>query len=303
MTIDPQVLVITSIEDVTADLVIARLNEHRVPVARVDPPDLGNGLTFAARLADGVLGWHGHLSTASRTVDLSNVRSVYYRRPSPWRFNHLAPPGRDFAVSEARYGLGGVLASLTGCRYVNHPSAVARCDFKPVQLTVADDVGFTVPATLVTNDLEAAHAFAREHAPVVYKTLRGVPAGSDGIAGTVWTQQVDVTELDESVSLTAHLFQARIAKVADVRVTVVGRRVFASIVRSPEHPLDWRAGDWEKLSYEPVAVPGPVRDLLYSFLDWFGLSFGCRSRMPSPHFSSKDASHERCCRVQLRRRG
>jgi ATP-grasp ribosomal peptide maturase len=275
MTTEPQVLIITCIEDVTADLVIARLNERRVPVARVDPPDLGIGLTFSALIEGSETHWRGRLSTASRTVDLDGVRSVYFRRPSPWRFSDLPLRGRAFSAAEARYGLGGVLASLTGCLYVNHPAAVARCDFKPVQLTVAAEIGFSVPATLITNDLQAARAFAAEHAPVVYKTFRGVPADADGMAGTVWTQQVDAAELDESVSVTAHMFQARIAKAADVRVTVVGRQIFATIVSNPDHPLDWRAGDWEKLSYVPITVPEPVCDLLHRFLERLGLSFGC----------------------------
>ncbi|MGH3159800.1 MAG: hypothetical protein ACRDNF_24945 [Streptosporangiaceae bacterium] len=60
-----------------------------------------------------------------------------------------------------------------------------------------------------------------------------------------------------------------------MRVTVVGRQVFASIVRNPGHLLDWRAGDWEKLSFEPVTIPPEVCGLLHRFLARFRLAFGC----------------------------
>ncbi|MGH3158083.1 MAG: MvdC/MvdD family ATP grasp protein, partial [Streptosporangiaceae bacterium] len=225
MTIDPPVLVVTSLEDVTADLVIAVLNERGVPVARIDPGDIGADLTFAATIGGGDADWQGHLTTPSRTVDLGRVRSLYYRRPGPWRFDHLAPQEKDFATREAHYGLGGVLRSLTGCRYVNHPAAIGKCDYKPVQLRVAAELGFTVPPTLITNDVEMARAFAAKHDPVVYKTFHGVPVSPEGLAGAVWTQRIDATDLDESVSVTAHLYQQEIDKAADVRVTVVGRQV------------------------------------------------------------------------------
>jgi ATP-grasp ribosomal peptide maturase len=275
MTTDAPVLVVTSLEDVTADLVIAVLNERRVPVARIDPGDIGTGLTFAARIGGGDTGWQGYLTTPSRTVDLSRIRSLYYRRPGPWRFEHLAPQEKDFAAREAQYGLGGVLRSLTGCRYVNHPAAIARCDYKPAQLQAAAELGFAVPPTLIANDVEAARVFVAQHGPVVYKTFRGVPAGPDGLAGAVWTQRIDAADLDESVSATAHLYQQEIDKAADVRVTVVGRQVFASIVHNPGNLLDWRAGDWEKITYEPVTIPPDVGDLLHRFLARFGLIFGC----------------------------
>jgi len=272
---DLPVLVVTSLEDTTADLVITALNERRVPVARIDPADIGDGLTFAAGIGGGGAGWRGHLSTPSRSVDPGRVRAVYYRRPGPWRFGHLAAQERDFAAAEARYGLGGVLASLTGCRYVNHPAAITRCDFKPSQLQAAAELGFSVPPTLITNDLATARAFAARHGPVVYKTFRGVPVSPEGLTGAIWTQRVDPADLDDTVSVTACLFQAGIDKAADVRVTVVGRQVSASVVCNPDHRLDWRAGDWDRLTYEPIAVPQPVRDLLHRFLARFGLTFGC----------------------------
>lgn len=55
----PLVLVITSLEDVTADLAIAALNERGVPVARVDPADIGAGLVFGARIRAGTRAWGG----------------------------------------------------------------------------------------------------------------------------------------------------------------------------------------------------------------------------------------------------
>ncbi|MEU2775654.1 ATP-grasp ribosomal peptide maturase [Streptomyces sp. NPDC007162] len=272
------VLVLTALEDVTADRVVEALNERGATVVRVDPGDVGPDLVFGFRLGqEGGSTWGGRLRTASREVDVGAVTAVYWRRPTPYtaRFGQLPRQSREFAVAEARHGLGGVLHGLRGASYVNHPSAVARADFKPAQLQRFAALGLRVPATLITNDVAEARKFAAEHERVVYKSFRGLPEGEDGRAGAIWAQRIEPGALDDSVVVTAHLFQAEVPKSGDVRVTVVGRRVFAQRITTPDGALDWRRGDWDRLVHTPVAVPGSVRAALYGYLGSFGLVFGC----------------------------
>ena len=253
----PLVLVITSLEDVTADQVIAALNEREVPVARVDPADIGPELVFGARIGAGAPAWGGRLRTASREVELGEVAAVYYRRPTPYsaRYGHLSAQQRDFAAAEARHGFGGVLNHLHGAFYVNHPGAVTAADFKPAQLQQAAQLGLAIPPTLVANDVEQARKFAADHGPVIYKTFRGLPRDEDGLTGAIWAQRVDADAFDDSLAVTAHLFQAEIPKTGDVRVTVVGDKVFAQQIAAPDGALDWRRGDWDALIHAPIAVP------------------------------------------------
>lgn len=110
---------------------------------------------------------------------------------------------------------------------------------------------------------------------MVYKTFRGVPASPDGHTGAIWTQRIDPATLDASLAITAHLFQAEVPKTADARVTVVGRRVFAQRITTPDGALDWRRGDWEELIHTPIEVPGRISTALRAYLDTFGLVFGC----------------------------
>ncbi|GAB2462530.1 ATP-grasp ribosomal peptide maturase [Streptomyces incanus] len=271
------VLVVTALEDVTADLVVAGLNERGVPVVRVDPADIGPDLTFGFRVDGNRPSWGGWLRTASREVEPGQVAAVYYRRPTPYgaRFAHLPRQQRDFAAAEARHGLGGVLNDLPGARYVNHPAAVARADFKPAQLRRFARLGLRIPPTLVTNDVKAAREFAVAHGPVVCKTFRGLPAGDDGCAGAIWTLRVDPKDFDDTLTATAHLFQAEIPKTGDVRVTVVGRQVFAQQIAAPDGALDWRRGDWGALLHAPLSVPPPIEAALHTYLSSFGLVFGC----------------------------
>ncbi|SDL72618.1 ATP-grasp ribosomal peptide maturase, SAV_5884 family [Nonomuraea maritima] len=268
------VMVITCMDDVTANPVIAALVQRGARVARVDPADIGPDLTFNAQIGADQVGWSGLMRTPSRDVALEDVQALYYRRPSPWRFHELPPQAREFARAEARHGLDGMLAALQGCRYVNHPAAEARAEMKPAQLQVAAEAGFAVPATLITNDVDAVREFAAEHGPIVYKSFRGVPEAPGGEVAAIWTQRVDPADVDESVSVTAHMFQAEVPKTGDARVTVIGNRVFASEITHQDGTLDWRRTDSDRLVHTPIDVPAPIRAAIRLYMDWFDLTFG-----------------------------
>ncbi|RSO10552.1 hypothetical protein DMH18_13970 [Streptomyces sp. WAC 06783] len=272
------VLVITSLEDVTADWVIAALNERGAPVARIDPADIGAGLSFAARIGEGGRPvWSGTVRTPVRTVELDEVAAVYYRRPTPYqdRFAHLPPQQRDFSVAEARHGLGGLLYALRGVRYISHPAAIARAEFKPAQLRCFAELGLTIPPTLITNDNAQAAKFAAHHGRIIYKTFRGLPPTENGYTGAIWAQPVDPSTFDDSIAVTAHLFQAEVPSVGNVRVTVVGDIIFAQTITAPKGVLDWRRCPPETLTYAPTTVPGTIAAALRAYLRSFTLEFGC----------------------------
>jgi hypothetical protein len=115
------VLVLTEVRDPPADLVIAELNHRNVPVIRLDPGrDFPDDVAFAAHLTTGG-NWAGPLRTSTRSTDLSAVRSLYWRRPSPY-VSRLDGQDGDFAKARARFGFGGVLHALD-VLHVNHPTA------------------------------------------------------------------------------------------------------------------------------------------------------------------------------------
>ncbi|UUU33641.1 ATP-grasp ribosomal peptide maturase [Streptomyces sp. CA-210063] len=271
MTEERPVLVATETNDVTADMVISHLNQWGVPVIRFNPADIGWDLTITARFGGRPTTMAGRLRTRSRSVDLEQLGAVYWRRPVWPMFEHLAEADARLAAAQVRYGIGGTLYALPGCLWVNHPLRNAAADYKPTQLALAHRLGLTVPPTLVTNDSDEARQFIREHREVIHKTLRWTPYQRDGISLTSWASPVRAEELDDTVRVTPHLFQARVDKVADVRVLIVGRRVFA--VRIDSDLLDWRK-DYTALKYSVVDLPNRLEKTLLTYLDHFGLASG-----------------------------
>lgn len=253
-------------------MVIAELNHRGVPVIRCNPADLGDHLHLSALFGGDSTAPIGRLRTPSRDGSLEDIRAVYWRRPTWPAFEGLEAADGRFAAAQVRHGLGGTLYALPHARYVNHPLRNYAAEYKPLQLAVAQRLGLPVPPTLVSNDLSDIRAFVTTHGQVVYKTLRWTPYRlPDGTGLTTWTEPVTVEELDESLSVTPHLFQARVDKQADVRVVVVGQRVFATRIDSGL--LDWRR-DYGALSYRDFTLPSEVRDALLSYLRYFRLASG-----------------------------
>ncbi|MFD4952966.1 ATP-grasp ribosomal peptide maturase [Streptomyces sp. NPDC058451] len=263
------VLVVTNLDDPTTDLVIDELHGRGVPVVRFDSGDFPATLSLAATVTSNGIG--GTLSTPTRTPDLSHVRSLYYRRPSGFAFPHLDGQTARFAVTQARYGLGGVMASLPGCLYVNHPHRIGDAEFKPSGLAAAAACGFRLPPTAITSDPDTARAFVKTHRPVIYKPLSTPLYRIDGVSCTVEVREVTAGEIDDTVAGTAHLFQQRIDKTGDVRVTVIGDQVFC--VRIESDLLDWRT-DYSRLRYSVVQPPPGIPEALRAYLDHFRLVFG-----------------------------
>lgn len=272
MNAPPAVLVVTRLDDVTADLVIGELGRRGVPVMRIDPADFPDAVTVDVRVHGP--GLTGEVRTSTRTAGLDAVRAVYWRRPRAY----AAPAGLDeqdarWCADQARYGLGGILAALPGAHYVNHPWRNRAAEYKPVQLATAARCGMRLPPTLLTNDLSAARRFADRHGPVVYKPLYNTDyTDPQGRGLTVWVDEVTAEALGSGVGRTMHLFQQRVDKVADIRLTAVGDRLFP--VRIDGSPgLDWRR-HYDDLSYTLMDAPPGIVAGVRAYLAEFGLVYG-----------------------------
>ncbi|MEV8406420.1 ATP-grasp ribosomal peptide maturase [Streptomyces niveus] len=266
------VLVLTNQYDVTADVVLRLLAERRVPVVRLDPgADLHSGASLTATYRPG--GQRGILRTASRELDTTQVRSVWVRRPSRYEGpSELSEQNRRFAAEQALWGAGGILASLPGAHYVNHPWNNRAAEFKPSQLATAQRCGFLVPSTVITNELNEARGFVTcQPGAVVYKPLWSTRYRVDGQPHSVWVREVYGSEINDAVSVCPHMFQAKVDKAFDVRVTAVGDRLFGVRIDSPD--LDWRRRQ-DLMTCTAVEVPESVASAVTAYLAELRLVYG-----------------------------
>jgi ATP-grasp ribosomal peptide maturase len=215
------VLVLTCEEDVTADMVVVHLHASGVPVVRIDPADLTGGVALSGEYVHGA--FRGHLSAGGRLVSVSGLRSIWVRRPGTPATR--APQPSAWLTEEASQALYGMLRG-SGARWMNHPDASRRARHKPWQLRLAQRSGLPVPATLITTFPQAAREFSQRFPDLVVKPVSG--AHPQDPPRAVPTSRVAPDTDFAAVAFGPTLLQRRVAKRADIRLTVVGDRMLAA---------------------------------------------------------------------------
>ncbi len=273
MSIDTVLLVTTSY-DVAPKYVGRALDRRGVPYFRLDtdrfPTEIRSNFDP-----------HGELTIIDDDcrVSAKKIKSVWYRRSvKPNLPVDLKPGVRDFCERECRAFLEGVLATLQTKRWLSDPQAIRNAERKPYQLSVAARLGFILPATVVTNDGEAARSFAERHRVVAKAVSSGYISEPDGVQA-VFTSSLTPGDLDDlsGLSLAPVTFQEHISKASDIRVTVVEDEVYAAEIRSQDQEssrVDWRAAQDANLEHMTHELPLTVANRCRRLVSCLGLVFG-----------------------------
>jgi glutathione synthase/RimK-type ligase-like ATP-grasp enzyme len=238
------ILILTNEDDVTTDFVVQELRQGEF--LRINGETLGHHAQLAYEYDGRVVS--GEIRCRGRSVGLGDVSAVYCRRLGmPVADAQIVDEGlRDHARAEQR-ALLEALPGLLSVRWMNHPHAVARAESKPLQLALAQQAGLFVPKTIITNDASRAARFAAElDTPVILKALSRPRLMMSGSEHILFTSRVLERTADafEGMHLAPCIVQEEVRKRMDLRVTVVGERVFAAEIDSqavPEAVVDWRA--------------------------------------------------------------
>ncbi len=213
-------------------------------------------------------------------IDFLGFDSIWFRRPGKIGAKQFFQPWISNIVEvESRHAILGMLYSLP-CLWVNHPAKDITAGLKLFQLNLAKKLGLSMPETIITNEPEKARAFYDKHnGNIVYKLLTEVSNLSlpkyefpHGIP----TLPVRLSDLDHfgQVIHSPHLFQQRIKKQSDLRVTVIGQRIFGIKIdsQSGKGALDWRNDYSVPMSI--WKVPDEVASKCLLLTQMLGLNFG-----------------------------
>lgn len=215
-------------------------------------------------------------------VSLSDCGAVWWRRPQPFE---LSPElgdrtDRSFAYRECRSALDGLWRTVDAF-WVNHPTRNEDAARKPYQLAVAQEVGFEIPETCITNDPERARAFADEHgaARTVYKPFTGTEEA--------WREtrvlREGETELFDAVRHAPVIFQEYVPVDVDLRITVMDGTVFPVEIHSREtdYEVDYRM-HLDSARVEPATLPEEVTDRVREYVERLGLVYGAIDMRRTP---------------------
>jgi hypothetical protein len=196
------------------------------------------------------------------------IEAVWLRRPGRIDLTHVVSEEHlEFALREWRDSFWGWLDSLPA-RFISPLVAQERAT-KPLQLQLANEIGLRTPATCITNCVHEFSEFvAKFDGRVVHKSL--TQPKSMLMDTRAWSPS-DSQFLSE-LPLVPTMVQERIFGPEDVRLTVIGKEVFAAKMRTPMDVVDSRLV--KELPYEPWSIPAGVAEKILRLMDRLGLAFG-----------------------------
>lgn len=268
------ILIVTNERDITTDYVVVELQKRHQPYVRLNTETLPSArvqLGFG-----GVDDWA--ISFPDREINGADIKAAYFRRPgTPEIDGEIADRGER---SYCSFEWGALLKSLymrIGDRWLSRPDAIMLAEDKPRQLLLAKELGFLVPDALVTNDLNAAANFLDGPSSIAKPLREALLEGDE--ERVIFTTRVERAAKRDARSFAAApiILQREIGKLADVRVTVVGERVFAAAIYSQADEstaVDWRRGGSGDLPHQAIILPDALSDQCVRLVKAMGLGFG-----------------------------
>jgi glutathione synthase/RimK-type ligase-like ATP-grasp enzyme len=192
-------------------------------------------------------------------------------------FPVLTDEGWQYVFRERKAFLEALPALAPRARWLNDPAGAIRASNKIAQLIAAQRAGFRVPPTYVTNDIEAIGGLLAEtRGDIVFKALTWL-ATIDGRA--LFTNRLEPSipeQFATALRPAPVIFQGRVQKRDELRVTCIGEQSFGVRIDSQERPdtwLDWRRNQ-QDVYYEVAALPEALGDRLQAVMTDLGISFG-----------------------------
>lgn len=213
---------------------------------------------------------------------LNTFDVVYLRRPDPRpRGYPESDPDQkaimEFVDSQWRALLRGL--QIAHARWINPIPSGNMAEAKIAQLHQAKAVGFLVPETLVTNDLSQLQDFAKGREHIVVKALDAPLIETSEGTDFIYTQLLDPTilsngQLEKEIRTAPAIYQQAILDKVDVRVTIIGEKVFAAEIRYKGDEIDWRRLNRGETKIEQADLPRNVQKACIELLRSFGLTYG-----------------------------
>lgn len=281
------ILILTELGDTHGYAVAEALIRRGAEVTLWHTPDFPSRAGETLHFENGR--WAVRMTGPAVSLDEFQFDAVWHRRCGhAIDETKLHPADLQFADMECclfRRSLFGFLA--TDSFWVNPPDAAIRAARKPLQHRLACEVGFATPATIYTNDPGEIRSFLNRHGgQIVYKPFHGI-SWRDG--ETRWTPYTNIiTESllveDDLLRATPGIYQEVVDKEVELRITVMGERVFGVKIYSQETRegrLDWRRS-YDELRMQACEVPLEVAEQCRRLLARLGLVFGCIDIIVTP---------------------
>ena len=283
------ILIITCKQDTHTDEVIKLLAKRNIKVFRLNTEDLlfkyktnfiiNKDRSWKAEIIDEI----------GRVLDLSELKVAWLRKPDLNFFGDYPDKSAEvfFAESETKASINSIY-SLPNIKWINSPFTANSAKVKFQQLLLANKMGIKTPKTIITNQPELAKEFF-------------VSCGEEVLLKSIYTSNITINGLNQAIpsrkigkeqfysnyqniALCPTQLQEYIEKAFELRITIIGEKVFAVKIDSQLHEetkVDWRL--YTKLNPHSIfELPVNIEKFCIDFLKEQGLVYGAMDFIVTP---------------------
>lgn len=231
---------------------------------------------------------HNLIIENNTNINLLEIDVVWYRRVlRPTLPEFISSLDKEFVQRENMIHLKSLWLTLgESAKWVNPFSSLDKSNSKVLQLREANRLGLSIPDTLITNDKSSIIHFIQKNEKVgtIYKTFSPTSWEEDDQVFGCYTAAIttDMLSTEENMALTPGIFQKKIKKDFEARVTFFGEEYVAIKIHNTDE-VDWRIlFSTNDLKLSPLYLPIDIEKKCISLMKKLGIVFGCFDFIVTP---------------------
>lgn len=228
--------------------------------------------------------WQRLLFDGQEWHDMRDVCAVWFRRASnigEKSLMEIDPLYRHAAIQEATRAFDDFFYTLDAFM-LNPPHLTPVFYAKEWQLEIASSLGWRIPETCITNSFEQLQELLKRHNKgFIAKPLTSYFVNHESQKGaTLFATFVQPEQVEsfEGISLSPMIFQEPIPKKLELRIPVVGDKIWAYSIDSQSNKNaihDWRRAGLEMVKqWQPYELPSHIKEKIHAFMQKMGCIYG-----------------------------
>lgn len=230
-----------------------------------------------------------HLKTKFQTVDLADFDYIWFRHFSANTFFSMNSEKFDKVTQLYIKQQWQIIINTIGLLFENKMVVPVNANYyisKPIQLKLARNVGFKIPDSLITNDLEEIQKHFQDKKIFAKALFHHSVEAEPGILTDFYGRTFNNSDslINEDIKSAPTIFQEGLnnKNVAEYRVSIFGDSLVAMKYLNVSED-DWHNEDITGIHLEPIEIPKQVEDKIRLFMDKSNLLIGTIDLLYSQH--------------------
>ena len=210
---------------------------------------------------------------SGKIIDSETVHAVVYRRPKKIITEHIGDKyTQEFVLKQFNAFIKGFyFCTHDSALWVNPLPSLHRAKIKFQQLQLAKKLKFHTPNTLVTNKKDNVINFIEKNKKICMKSLDAPSFVTDNYIYPLYTKIVEKSYILnhlENIEISPIFLQKYIDKKYDIRVVVIGEKLFSFEIHSQEHSdsiVDFRGAILD-IVYKEHILPKEIENKIFTFV-------------------------------------